>query len=143
MWCAPQPFFEFAIFLLEMREAQCVIDGEQQLVGRNRLFQKIDGAQARGAHRHFDRGLPGHHHGGTSHAGFLEVFEQRDAIASGHHHVGKDQVEALRFRQIESARGVVANGGLVARQSKRSRQRGERVGIVVDDQDVRFGRHRG
>ena len=60
----------------------------------------------------------------------------------GHHHVGKNQVETLRLRELKSARSVVADGGLVARQSKRSRQRGQRVRIVVDDQDVRFRRHR-
>ena len=126
-----------------MRQAQRVIHREQKLVGRNRLFQKIDGAQFRGAHRHFNRSLPGHHHGGTRHARFLEVFEQRDAVSSRHHHVGKNQIEALRLREFERARGVVANGGLVARQAKRSRKRRQGVGVVVDDQDVRFRRHLG
>ena len=58
----PEPPLQIAVFLLEAREAQRVLDREQQLFRRNRLLEKIDGAQPRGAHGHFDGGLAGHHH---------------------------------------------------------------------------------
>ena len=40
------------------------------------------------------------------------------------------------FDQLERARGVVADGGLVAGQAEGARQRGQRVGVVVDNQQV-------
>ena len=50
---------EFAIFVLEAREAQRVFDGDEQLIGGERLFQEIERAEAGGLHRHFDVGLAG------------------------------------------------------------------------------------
>ncbi len=49
--------------------------------------------------------------------------------------------KVLGFGEIESACGVVADRGFVAGQTKRARQGGECVRVVVDDQDVRFGGH--
>ena len=66
-----------------------------------------------------------------------QVFEQREAVLARHDHVGQHHVEGLRFQQIEGARGVVADGGLVARQAEGARQGGQRVGVVVDDQQMR------
>ena len=45
------------------------------------------------------------------------------------------------FGKIEGAGGVVANRGFVAGQTKRAREGRERVRVVIDDQDVRFGGH--
>jgi hypothetical protein len=42
----------------------------------------------------------------------------------------------MRFHQFQSARGVVANRGFVARQAKGPRQRRQRVGVVIDNQQV-------
>ena len=136
-----QPALQIAILFFQARQAQRVLDREQQLFGRDRLFEKIDGAQPRGAHGHFDGGLPGHHHRRRRHADIFEIFEQRDAVPAGHHHVGENQVEALGLCQFERARRVVADGRFVARQPKRARERRERVRVVVDDQDVGFQRH--
>ena len=133
---------EVAIFFLEVLQAQRVFDGEQQLFGGDRLLEKIDGAQPRGLHRHFDGGLSGHHHHGRCDADGFEIFEQRDAVAAGHDDVGKNQVEALGFGQFQGARGVVADGGFVAGEPKGASERGESVRVVVNDKDVGFRGHR-
>ena len=57
-----------------------VLNGQQQLVGGDRLLEKIDGAEPRGAYRHLDGRLPGHHHDRRRDADRLQVFEQRDAV---------------------------------------------------------------
>ncbi len=72
---------------------------------------------------------------------FLRSSSKRDAVPAGHHHVGENQVEALGLRDLQCARGVVANGRLVAGQAKSAGERRERVRIVVDDQDMGFERH--
>ena len=65
-----------------------------------------------------------------------QVFEQREAVFAGHHDVGQHHVEGLRFDQFERARGVVADGGLVPGQAEGAGEGRQRVGIVVDDQEV-------
>ena len=50
--------------ILQMLQSERVFNGQEQFLGRNRLLEKIDCAEARCAHRHFNRGLPKHHHEG-------------------------------------------------------------------------------
>ena len=138
-----QPVLQIAVFLLETRQPNGVLHREQQLLGRNRLLEKVHSAQPRGAHGHLDGRLPGHHHRGRRDANILEIFEKRDAIAAGHHHVGEDQVVALGLREFQRARSIVADGRFMAGQSKRASERRERVRIVINDEDVGFQRHRG
>ncbi len=71
----------------------------------------------------------------------LEIFEQGDAIAAGHDHVGKNQVEALGFGHFERAGGVIADRGVVAGEAKGASERSEGIGIVIDDQNIRFRGH--
>ena len=138
---AAQAFFQVAIFLFEMFQAQDVFDGQQQFIGGDRLLQEIAGAESGGFHCHFDGGLAGHHHDGGINPGGFEIFEQGDAVAPGHDHVGKNQVEAVGFGQFEGAYGAVADGGVVTGETKGAGERSERIGIVIDDQDIRFGGH--
>ena len=70
---------QLPVLVFEAPHAQDVVDGEQQLFGGERLFQKIDGAEPRGAHGHFDVGLAGDH---------------------DHRHR-----RALRFQDLRAARG--------------------------------------
>ena len=55
---------EISILVFQAPELEDVVDGEQQFVGGERLLQEIERAQPRGAHRHFDIGLPADHHHG-------------------------------------------------------------------------------
>jgi len=87
----------------------------------------------RSLHRHFDVGLAGDHHHRRGDARGLQIGEQRQAVSAGHDDVGKDQVKALRFYQVERAGGVVADGSLMPGQAKGSRERGQRIGVVIDD----------
>ena len=81
---------------------------------------------------HFDIRLAGNQDDGGVYSGFLEIFEEFDPRFAGHDDIGKDQVESFAANQIQSARGVVANGGLVAREPERARKRGEGVRVIVD-----------
>ena len=78
---AAQAFFQVAIFVFQMFQAEHVFDGEQKFVGGYRLFEKIAGAEAGGFDRHFDGGLAGHHHHGGNDSGVFEIFKQGDSVA--------------------------------------------------------------
>lgn len=48
----------------------------------------------------------------------------------------------MALYELESARGRIANSGLVPGQTKRTGERSQRVGFVVDNQQTRFCGHR-
>ena len=129
-----QPLAQFPVFFFQTRQAQGVLHSDKQLFGRERLLEKIDGPKPRCAYGHLHGGLSGDHHHRGCHPRHFEIFEQREAVLAGHDHVGKDDVEALRFDQLERADGAVANCGFMAGQAKRASQRRQGVGIVVDHQ---------
>ena len=52
----------------------------------------------------------------------FEIFEKRDAIAAGHHHIGENQIEALGFCEFQRARSIVANGRFMSGQPKAREQ---------------------
>ena len=112
---------EVAIFAFEPAEFQRILDGEQQFFSGDRFFQKIERAEPRGANRHLDVRLTRHHDDRSSHALRFELFEQREAVFAGHHHVGENQIEGLRLGQIQSLVCVVAHGSFVTFQTKRPR----------------------
>ena len=127
---------QFAVLVFQALQLEDVLDGEQQLVGGERLLQEIDRAQPRGAHRHLDIGLSRNHDDGQRDPLAAQVFEQGEAVFARHHHVGEHHVERLGLDQFQRARGVIADGGLVPRQAEGARQRGQRVGVVVNYQQV-------
>src|SRR5713101_7286798 len=53
-----QPVTQLAVFLFEARHSQRVLDGHEQLVRGERLFQKVECAELRGFHCHLNIGLP-------------------------------------------------------------------------------------
>ena len=129
-----EPAAKIAIFLFEVAQPQNIFDGDQKLFRGKRLFEKIHGAEPRGAHGHFHAGLAGNHHHRSGHAGGFQILEQRNSILAGHDHIRKNHVEALRADQFQRARGAVANGGLISGEAKRAGERRERVRIVVNQQ---------
>ena len=74
-------------------------------------------------------------------AGFFQLFEELEAALAGHDHVGKDEIEALVLNEFGGAEGVVADGGLVAGEAKGAGERGEGVGVVVDQEKMGFTGH--
>ena len=114
---------QLSVLFFQAGEFQNVLDGEQELIGRERLLQEIDRAQPRGAHRHLDAGLARDHHGWSREAERFQIFEKGDPILAGHHHIRKHHVEGLRLHQIERARRVVAHRSLVPGQTESPRQR--------------------
>ncbi len=127
---------QVSILVFQPLELEDVVHGEQQLVGGERLLQEIERAQPGGANRHFDIRLPADHHHGQRDAEGAQVFEQREAVLARHDDVAEHHVEGLRLGQFQRARGVVADRRLVAGQAEGARQRGQRIGVIVDDQEV-------
>ena len=50
---------QLAVFVFQARQAQSIFDGNEQLVGRERLLQKVERAKPCGFYCHFDIGLAG------------------------------------------------------------------------------------
>ena len=125
---------QIAVLVFQALQLEDVVQREQQLVGGERFLQNIHRAHLGGAYGHVDRGLPADHHYWNRDAQIAHVFEQRQPVFAGHHHVGEHHVEGLRAHQLERAAGVVADGRLVSRQAKGASQRGQRVLIVVNDE---------
>ena len=90
-----QAMAEFAIFVFQAGEAESVFDGNEELVGGERFFEKIESAEARGFDSHFDIGLAGDEDDGSLHAGLFQFFEEFEAAFAGHDNVGKDEIEML------------------------------------------------
>ena len=80
---------QVAILVFQALELEDVVHGEQQLVGGERLFQEIERAEAGGADRHLDIGLPGDHHDGKRDAEGAQVFEQGQAVLARHDDVAE------------------------------------------------------
>ncbi len=106
----------------------------RQLFGGDRLFQEVQRTQSRRPHRHIDMRLARHHDDGRGNALRLQFLEQGKPVFVRHDHVGNDQIERLRARQIERLGGVIAHRGFVTGQTERAGKRSQRVGFVVNDQ---------
>ncbi len=98
--------------------------------------RKSSAPSSRRPHRHVERRLAGDHHHRRGHPQRAHFPQQRDAVLVRHHDVGKNQIERLRANQLERARGVIGDRRLVAGHAKRARQRGQRIRIVVDNQQA-------
>ena len=131
---------QLAVLFFQALEPQRVFDGEEELVGRDRFFQKINRTQPGGAHRHGDVGLARHHHHRSIHAQRPELFKEGQPVFAGHDHVRKDQVKLLFLpaQHLEGAHGAVADGSLVARKAEGAGERGQGVGIIIDDEQAGF-----
>jgi len=112
---------QVAILAFQASEPQRVLHGEKQFFGGDRLLQKIERPQARSSNRHLDVRLARHHDHRSRHSLRLEFFEKSESVFAGHYHVRKNQVEGLRLGQFQSLICVVANGGFMTFQTKRSR----------------------
>ena len=134
---------EILILGFEAGELERVFYGDEKLFSRERLLKKVESAETRSADSHFDVRLAAHHHNRCGHAGSLQVFKQRETVAARHDHIAEDEIEGLRASQLERAHGVVANHGLVAGETKGAGKRCQRVGFIVDDEDVCFCSHDG
>jgi len=132
---------EFAVFVLEAGELESVVDGEQQLIGGEGLFEEIESAEARGLHGHFDVGLARDQDDGSLQAGFFQFFKEFEAAFAWHDHVGEDEVEALVLDEFGGAKSIIANGGLVSGKAKGAGEGCEGVGVVVDQEEMGFAWH--
>src|SRR5207302_471682 len=129
---------QFAVFVFEPRQAQSVFHGDEQLVGGERLFQKIERPEFRGFHRHFDIRLPRDEHDGRFHSGLLQIVEQLHAAFAGHDHVRKNQIESVGAKKFDGTVGIIANRGFVPSQPEGARERRQRIRIIVNHKEMGF-----
>jgi hypothetical protein len=129
---------ELAVFVFEAGEAEGIFYRDEELVGGERLFEKIESAEFGGFNGHFDVGLTGDENDGRLDAGMFQIFEELDAAFARHDDVGKNQVEGFGAEKLEGAGRVVANGGFMASEAEGAGKRGQRVGVVIDEEEVGF-----
>jgi hypothetical protein len=109
---------EFTIFVFEAGEAEGVFYGDEKFVGGERLFEKIESAEAGGFDGHFDIGLAGNENNGSLDTGFFQFFEEFEAGFAGHDDVGKNEIEMLGTNEFGGAKGAIADGGFVSGETK-------------------------
>ncbi len=89
------------IFLFEANEVEGVVDDQNHLFQRKRLFEKVEGAEFGGLHRRFDGAVARHDH--DLHLGIIpfDDLERLDAVDAGQPDVEQDQVGELLFDDLE------------------------------------------
>jgi DNA-binding response OmpR family regulator len=109
----------------------------QQLLQRDRLFQEIEGAEARRLDRGVDRAVSRHHHHRHVQvpAG-VPLLEQRDAVHVGHPDVQQHEVGALALAQQPRLRGVLRQLDAVTFVGQDFLQEGSDAHFVIDDKNV-------
>ena len=85
--------------------------------------------------------LSTHHDHRRGDAGSFQILKERQSIAPWHYYVTEDQVEGLGTGQFQRASGVVADDGFMAREAESASQRSQRIGLVIDDQNLCLGGH--
>ena len=133
-----QALLELPVFAFQPLQLQRILHREQKFFGGDRFLQKIQRARPRSPHRRFNVRLPRHHHDWRGYSLRLQFLEQRQSSFAEHHHIRKDQVEVLRLGQFQGLARVIAHRGLVPRQPERPRQRCQRVGFIVHNQQMCF-----
>src|SRR5205807_1302962 len=81
---APDAAPKLAVFFFEPNEPEGVLYREEQLVGRNRFFEEVDGAELRCADGHVDRGLARDHHDRRRDSHIAKVLEHRQTVLTWH-----------------------------------------------------------
>jgi len=108
----------------------------QQLLQGDRLFEKIEGAEAGGLDCHVDRSVPGHHHHRhVEMTGDMPLLEQRDAIGVGHPDIEQDEVRTQLAAYPARRRGVLGHPDIVALVDQNLRKQFADADFVVNDQD--------
>src|SRR5579872_7101992 len=127
---------EFAILRLQTRELHRVFERDEQLVGRERLFEKIHRAEFGRLNSHFNVGLSRNQDDRRLYPGLLQIFQEFDPRFTRHHDIGKNEIESFVADKIKRAGSVVADGRFVPREPESARERRQCAGIIIDDQQV-------
>ena len=128
-----------AALCLGADEAEGVFDDQEEPVGRERLLEEVDRAEARGADRGVDRRVPAHHDDRRVVAAAAEPLEQADAVAVGERDVEQHDVVAALAQPLLGDLDAAGDVDGVALERQRLLERGEDRGLVVDDEQVRPG----
>ena len=126
---------QLAVLVLQPLQLKRVLHRQQKLVRRDRLLQKIDRTQARRPHRHLDVRLSGHHHHGSRDAVGTQVFQQRQTVAAGHHHVDRMRSKG---RPFASSSALAALSQTVASCPARRNARDSDARVLASSSTIRM-----
>ncbi len=137
-----EPLPELKVLLFQPELLQGVLDGQDDLLQGQGLFQKVEGPQLDGLDGRLHRAVAGDHH----HLGMvfqvLDFPQHLQAAHPGQPDVEQDQVEVLLVELLEALLAGLHRQGLVAFVFQDAFQCGADGGFVVDDQDL-FSAHAG
>ena len=125
---------ELLVLSLTPGQLENISHREEQLLGRQGLFQKVHRSKPGGADRHFNVGLSRNHHHRDRDPERLQLFQQGEPVPSRHHDIGKNHVEAPGPDQFDRADHAVADSRFVPGEPEGPRQRSKSVRIVIHDQ---------
>jgi hypothetical protein len=129
---------EALVLVGEPAHLERVLDGEEDLLGGERLLDEVERPEPRRAHRGLDRAVPTHHDDGQLGPARPRLLEHRHAVATGHRDVEQHQIELLGVAAQRRQRGVAGGGrrDVVAFVGQQARERTADRFLVVDDQDA-------
>jgi hypothetical protein len=124
---------------LGAHEAERVLDDEQEAIGRDRLLEEVERAEARRADRGVDRRVPAHHDDRQIGAPLPEALEERDPVAVRQRDVEQGDVVALSRELLLGHLHPAGDVDRVALERQGLLQRRQDGALVVDDDDVTSG----
>jgi hypothetical protein len=134
----PQRFVQPAVLGPCPRQLQRAPHSDEQSFGRERLLQKLEGAELGGAHGIGERGLAAHHHDGDVGERPLQLLERRHAVRSPRHHeIQQDRVGRGLAHRGEGRSAVRRIGDLVPLFLEQRPDHAADVVLVVDQQHAR------
>jgi hypothetical protein len=129
------------IFFLQAPLLYGVANQDDDLLERERLLDKVEGAKLGGTHRGLDRAVPGNHDDGRRPWGRLQAAQRFEAVHSGEPHVQQQQLEITRGHAVQSFLGGADGFHVIALFLKDGRKRFADAGFVVHDEEMRSKRH--
>ena len=119
-----------------------LLDQQPEPVQIHRLRQVVVSALSHRAHRGIDRRPPGEDDDRHPRHLLLQRAQEGEAVHVRHHEIGDDERGAHVRRFIERFPSLGRDVCRVAPRAEQGLERGARIFLVVDDQDLRFHRHR-
>src|SRR5262249_61281252 len=113
---------KLSILRLETFKPKHIFHRKEQLFCRDRLFQKVECTQPGSAYCHFNVCLAGHHHDWCRNSLRFQILQKRKPVLSRHDHIGKHEIERLRFCKIQRFGCTVTYCDLMAREAESTGQ---------------------
>jgi hypothetical protein len=107
------------VLVLEALEPERVLDGDEQLVRRQRLLDEVVGAELGGLHGGLDGAVAAHDDDGRLDAGVAGLAQHLEAVDVGHLDVEEREVVAPGAQPLEPERPAARDVRVVALEAQR------------------------